>query len=252
MSSDGEARNEETSDKQITQREVEKTRLEAIVDEQNPEIWAESIVIGGFAYVLGFIITSLFFFIGPAQTFGGLSLLKQLSNIGIVFNAAHGVATVASKPLVVINQSGAVNLGQQFDFFRLATLVGGQQAIPRPIYMAVPIVVLLVVASSRAWLVSRSESRWGTVLPMLGIGLGYTAVAFLGTLVFSIVIDVQVQVESGIAVLATVPFTSEEAVEEGIVIFTANEAGALATGFLYATLCAVTVGVLVSAIRERY
>ncbi len=155
-------------------------RLEAM----DTERWAEAIVTGAVAYGVGYLVMAGLFFLGPVST-SGLTLREKLGAIGVTFNAAHHIQVMASKPVLVLAESEATLLGETFSLFELSDVLGAEQALPRALYLAIPVVLLVTIGFSRAWRLSPMEDVWGPVKTSLGIPVGYAAVAYLGSLLFS-------------------------------------------------------------------
>ena len=225
--------------------------LAALLAEQDEQRWAEAIVTGGVAYVVGYLITASFFFLGPADPGQNLTLTEQLGKISVVFNAGHYVNVASNYPLLVIEQNGQQTLlGDSFSFFRLAELAGGEQAIPQLVYLAVPVVLLVTVGFSRAYRVSRNASRSETVLTTLGMAVGYGGVAYVGTLLFSYPLG-RVQAVDGTAIFARTAYTIQgNSSTEVLVTFGSDAGGTLLSGLLYPLAFATFGAIAALTVRD--
>lgn len=208
--------------------------LRAMLERQDEDRWAEAIVTGGVTYVVGYLVTASFFFLGPADPGKNLTLTEQLSKVGVVFNAGHFVDATSNYPILVITQSGEqISLGDSFSFFRLAELVATEQAIPKLVYLLVPAILLLTVGFSRAYRISRSASRSETVTSTIGMAVGYGGIAYLGTLLYSYPIA-EVNAVDGTAIIARTGYTIQGSNPmEVVVTLGSSGGGALLSGLLY-------------------
>lgn len=161
------------------------TGLLARIETMDTERWAEAIVTGAVAYVVGYLIMAVLFFLGPISAGSGLTLREKLGAVGVTFNAAHNIQVAASNPVLVLVESEATLLGETFTLFELSDLLGAEQALPRTLYLAIPVVLLVTVGFSRAWRLSPTEDIWDPVKTTLGMPVGYGAVAYLGSFLFS-------------------------------------------------------------------
>jgi hypothetical protein len=79
--------------------------LRAMLARQDEQRWAEAIGTGGVTYVVGYLVTASFFFLGPADPGENLTLTEQLGKVGVVFNAGLDVAS--NYPLLVNTESAS-------------------------------------------------------------------------------------------------------------------------------------------------
>lgn len=230
----------------------EETGLLAQLEETDIERWAEAVVTGATTYVMGYLITAAFFFVGPADPGKDLTFTQQLGKVGVVFNAAHFVDVAASHPVIVVAQGQTTDLGSKFSFFRLADLLGAEQAIPKHVYLAVTIVLLLMVGASRAWRLSRSEDRSTVVSSTVGMAAGYGALAYLGTVLFSYPMA-EVDTVDGAAIVATQAYQVQgNTLGRAVLTFAPDGGGAILTGLLYPVAFATMGAIVGIAIREKH
>lgn len=242
-SDDGDGADEETAG--------QSSGLQAVLERQDGQRWAGAIVTGGVTYVLGYLITASFFFLGPADPGEKLTLTEQLSKVGVVFNAGHYVDVVSNYPLLVIQKSGEqTTLGDHFSFFRLADLVGAEQAIPKYVYLLVPVVLLFAVGFGRAYRISRDVGRSETVVSTLGMAVGYGGVAYVGTLLFSYPLG-RLQAVDGTAIYARRAYTIQgSSTTEVLVTFASDSGGALLSGLAYPLALATLGAIAALTVRE--
>jgi hypothetical protein len=225
--------------------------VRALVERQDEQRWAEAIVTGGVTYVVGYLITASFFFLGPADPGKNLTLTEQLSKVGVVFNAGHYIKVDSSHPLLVIQQGGEQTaLGESFNFFRLSDLVGAEQAIPKVVYLLLPVVLLLTVGFSRAYRISRDADRSETVVSTLGMAVGYGGVTYLGTLLFSYPLG-NLNTIDGTAIYANTAYTVQGgSLGEAVVRFGSDSGGALLSGIGYPLALATFGAIAALTVRE--
>ena len=225
--------------------------VRAMLARQDEQRWAEAIVTGGVTYVVGYLITASFFFLGPADPGKNLTLTEQLGKVGVVFNAGHYIDVASNYPLLVIDQSGQqTTLGDSFSFFRLADLIGAEQAIPKVVYLLVPVVMLLMVGFGRAYRISASASRSETVLSTFGMAIGYGGVAYIGTLLLSYPLG-KLQAVDGTAIYAQTAYTIQgTSSTEVLVTFGSDATGALLSGFAYPLAFATFGAVAALTVRD--
>lgn len=223
----------------------------ARVEAMDTERYAEAVVTGGVSYVVGYLVTGVLFFLGPAALKPNVTTVEELGRIGVVFNAAHYVDVDASHPVIVIANDEQTNLGSQFSLFEYADLLGAGFGVPQAVFVAIPVVLLFTIGASRAWRVRRSEPRWKTVYSTLGMAVGYGAVAYLGTLLFSYPVG-EVDTVDGTAVVARQAYTIRGGeIGTAVLQFAPKSTGAILTGIAFPLLFA-TMGALAGvSLRER-
>jgi hypothetical protein len=236
--------------------------------------WSEAIVTGALAYLVGYLVVAAFYYLGPATLGSQLTIRQELGKVGVTFTAAHGVDAAANKGLIVISRGDVTVLGERFDLFQLSEALGAAQPIGDSVYMAVPILVLLAVGFGRAWGRSRSADGWAPVVTTLGLPLGYGALAYLGSLVYSYPIGEYPEV-TGIALVArtrafrgivqqgneTTIFVANRTQplriqgqyleEPARVALSADPGGAILMGLLYPALFAMFGALLAVSLRQR-
>lgn len=225
--------------------------VRALLERQDQERWAEAIVTGGVTYLVGYLVTASFFFLGPADPGKNLTLTEQLSKVGVVFNAGHFVDATSNYPLLIITQSGKqVTLGNSFSFFRLSELVASEQAIPRVVYLLVPVVLLFAVGFGRAYHLSRDASRSETVASTLGMAVGYGGIAYLGTLLYTYPIAEVIAVD-GTAIIARTGYTIQGSDPTDVVVTLGSSGGgALVSGFVYPLALATFGAIAALTLRD--
>ena len=212
--------------------------------------WAEAIVTGAVTYLVGYLITVAFYWLGPAKLGDALDLMGQLGKVGVVFNTAHNVDVVSSYPLLVIADGGKTSVGSQFDLFRLTEVIGGEPAVPEVVYLAFPVALLLAVGFGRAWALSEHGDRLTTLVSSLGLAVGYGAVAYLGTLVFSYPIGERTIVD-GTAIYATQAFEIAGGnITDAVVTFSSDTTGALLSGIAYPLVVGTLGAAIAVAVRS--
>lgn len=242
---------------------------------QETERWAEAIVTGAVTYVVGYVLTALLFFVGPASTSDGLSRAEELGFIGMTFNAANRMSIQASHEIVLIKDGGqTVVLGKQFGFFRFFEELGIETSIPETVYFAIPVVLLLTVGFSRAWRLSEREGSWGPILTTFGLPIGYASFAYIGTFLFSAPIGRNLVGDEELAVYDltkntfkvsnntttqfvnqnwTNPVTIDGALREGTtVVLSTDPTSSILMGLAYPLLFATIGAVLAAVARENY
>jgi len=177
-----------------------------------PLPWSRAVVAGGAAYLAGFLLTAALFVVGPAGVGGG-TLGQRVARMGMVYNNAHGVDVVASELTPV---------GRRFSFIDLAA-ASGQSAVPVAVYLAIPIVVLLVAGFLYVRLTA------APAVTTAAMSLGYAGMATLGTLLFRY----------------------SEPVEGGTITFTLDGTSALLTGLAFPLLFALPGGLVAVALSRR-
>ena len=212
--------------------------------------WAEGVVTGAVTYVVGYLVTAALFFIGPGSLQDNLSISEQLARIGVFFNGAHFINVNASDPVIVITTEGTTDLGSQFGLFRYADLLNTGFGISENVLLAVPVLVLLSVGAGRAWRLSRTATPTVTVSTSLAMTLGYGAVAYLGTMLFSYPLGEATTVD-GTAVVATTGYqiTGGE-IGTTVLTFSSDAGDAILTGLGYPLACA-TAGAAVAVLVRR-
>lgn len=212
--------------------------------------WAEAIVTGAVTYLVGYLLTIAFYLLGPANLGEALDLTGQLGKAGVVFNMAHNVDVVSSYPLLVIAGGEKTSIGSQFDLFRLTEMIGGEPAVPEAVYLAFPVALLLAVGFGRAWALSEHVDRMPTLVSSLGLAVGYGAVAYLGTLVFSYPIGERTIVD-GTAVYATQAFEIAGGnITDAVVTFSSAPTGALLWGIAYPLVVGTLGAAIALAVRS--
>jgi len=134
--------------------------------------WLSGVLTGTLAWVAGYLAFVGLFYLGPASITGETHI-QRLRRIAMVAYNAHfvdGVATVGEQTVrlnAVIEQTGT--------------------AVPTAIYLAIPLVAVLLAAALAAWFVFEPGAEYAVVgLFGLAIAGGYLLPALAGTAVVTL------------------------------------------------------------------
>jgi len=141
--------------------------------------WVSSVLAGAGSFLGGYVLMAALFFVGPASAGNG-PLAEQLKQIGYVFYNAHFVDGLISVSSEQIQLAGSPRVNLLLD----EGVVGLSTSIPIPVYLAVPVVTLLVAGGLLA--TYRPDVTTDSVsigLTGAGMALGYALLALAGTFV---------------------------------------------------------------------
>lgn len=128
--------------------------------------WLGLGALGIIAFVAGYVATGALTFVGTPPT-DGVGIVGALITIGFAFYAGHTLVPVSTS-------------GQQFEI-----LSAGGNEVPIAAYYAVPILVLFGVGLYVRWEFGRPGfDPLGSLLNVIGVGVGYVLMAAVGTFVF--------------------------------------------------------------------
>ena len=217
--------------------------------------WSLAVVSGAVVYLLGYALTGVLILADPDADGGDLTLVDQISRIGVRYNAAHGIDISASDPMILYESAGEfTELGATFDLFSFAGQIGQESTIPTAVFDAVPILVLLAVGVVFVWKTGDSGANELAVITTLGIAIGYGAVTYLSTLVFEYPIgELETLDELALVRLTGDPLAVPSDVEMGetVVSFGSESTGALFAGLWYPVVFSL-IGALGVLVVRRY
>lgn len=128
---------------------------------------------GVLAFAGGFVVLLLLVVLGPGEFLADASMGERVRSLAAVYYSAHNVGLVAASPDVII-----------YTVTGEANLVWGAEdpALPKLVYFAVPIAVLVATGALFAATREAVESKAQTALLTAGtLAVGYGVVAVLGT-----------------------------------------------------------------------
>ena len=139
--------------------------------------WLPGFVTGAVTWIVGYVLFVSLVYLGPASL-GDTTPAERLKAIANLFYNAQFVERIVIAPADL-----SIMGGRRTNFLLEANV----QHIPLPVYLAVPIVAILVVAIVFGVVSMADTADYGEAgLAGVAIALGYVAIALLGTVLFSV------------------------------------------------------------------
>lgn len=144
-----------------------------------PEIrefpWVGAAINGATAFLVQYLIIVLVFVVGPAATRAD-TVMERLTTYAFVLFGAHNVPVVRSAQEITFEGPRRINLVTDAQ----------DPTIPILVYLALPVVVLLVAGAVFYWLYGDGKGTFyeRAALTGIGHGVGYFAVGILASFVF--------------------------------------------------------------------